>query len=304
MIFLNSQSIVSKRVSLAVLLIEHDPDVVVVSEIWLSPDISASEFFPSGYQVFRKDRSDGYGGVLLACRDSLNCEELAFDTSAEAVVCKITLDYRQPLIVCSFYRPPNTDTQSIDNLCNLFMTISSTYPNVPTWLVGDLNLPNIDWVNNCTQGSSYPLISCETILKFVQEYGFSQAVNFPTRGKNILDIFITNRPSLLQSCYPIAGISDHEAVYIESSVILTHQQDTQKKSLIWQRADMVAIKEIINQFSDTFLSKFSLSTPVDVLWAEFKQMCYNCLAHVRTNQAPQYWHKTTLGDLSHKTTIT
>ena len=91
-----------------------------------------------------------------------------------------------------------------------------------------------------------------------------------------------NRPSLLQSCHPIAGISYHEAVYIESSVILTHQQGTQKKSLIWQRADMVAIKEIINQFSDTFLSKFSLSTPVDVLWTEFKQMCYNCLAHVPT----------------------
>ena len=177
------------------------------------------------------------------------------------------------MIVCCFYRPPNTDTQSIDNLCNLFTTISSTYPNVPTWLVGDLNLPNIDWVNNCTQGSSYPLILCETVLKFVQEYGFSQAVNFPT-------------------------------VYIESSVILTHQQGTQKKSLIWQRADMVAIKEIINQFSDTFLSKFSLSTPVDVLWAEFKQMCYNCLAHVPTRLlntgTRQPWVTCRIKRLSHK----
>ena len=100
LIFLNSKSIVSNCVSLAVLLNEHDPDVVVVSETWLSP--ATSEFFPSGYQVFRKDRSDGYGGVLLACQNSLNYEELAFDTSAEAVVCKITFDYRQPLIVCSF----------------------------------------------------------------------------------------------------------------------------------------------------------------------------------------------------------
>ena len=110
---------------------------------------------------------------------------MAFDTSAEAVACKITFDYRQPLIVCSFYRPPNTDAQSVDNLCNLFTTISSTYPNVPTWLVGDLNLLNIDWVNNCTQDSSYPLILCEMRLysKFVQEHGFFQAVNFPTRGR-------------------------------------------------------------------------------------------------------------------------
>jgi len=30
--------------------------------------------------------------VLLACQNSINCQELAFDTSAEAVLCKTTRD--------------------------------------------------------------------------------------------------------------------------------------------------------------------------------------------------------------------
>ena len=47
--------------------------ILVVSETWLSPDISTSEFFPDQYNVFRKDRADGFGGVLLACRNSINC---------------------------------------------------------------------------------------------------------------------------------------------------------------------------------------------------------------------------------------
>ena len=67
---------------------------------------------------------------------------------------------------------------------------------------------------------------------------------------------------------------------------------------------MVAIKEIINQFSDTFLSKFSLSTLVDVLWTEFKQMCYNCLAHVPTRLlntgTRQPWVTCRIKRLSHK----
>ena len=33
-------------------------------ETWLSSDISSVEFLPAGYTVFRRDRSDGYGGVL------------------------------------------------------------------------------------------------------------------------------------------------------------------------------------------------------------------------------------------------
>ena len=126
LIFLNSQSIVAKRASLAVLLDDYNPDVIAVSETWLSSDIFSSEFFPDGYYVFRKDRADGYGGVLLACRSSINCQELVFDNSTEAVVCKVTLNNCQPLIICSFYRPPNKDIQSIDNLCNLFTTITST----------------------------------------------------------------------------------------------------------------------------------------------------------------------------------
>lgn len=163
--------------------------------------------------------------------------------------------------------------QSVNNLCNLFTSIVSTHANAPTWLIGDLNLPNIDWVNNCTQGSA-----CDTVLNFVQEYGFS--VKFLTRENSTLDVFITNRPFLIHSCEPIAGISDHEAIYVESSVTLTYQQYTQKKSFLWHKTDMIAIKRIINLFNETFLSKHSLSTPVEVLWIEFKQMCFNCLSHV------------------------
>ena len=122
LISLNSKS---KRAFFALPLDEHDPDIVAVSEMWLSPNVYNNEFFPNGYHVFRKDRGDGYGGVLLACWDSINCQELTFDTNSETVVCHVTLNRHQSVIICSFYRPPN-NIQSINDLCNVFTNISTT----------------------------------------------------------------------------------------------------------------------------------------------------------------------------------
>ena len=43
------------------------------------------------------------------------------------------------------------------------------------------------------------------------------SLNFPTRGQNTLDIFLTNRPSMVTSSSPTPGISDHEAVLVYSA---------------------------------------------------------------------------------------
>jgi len=52
------------------------------------------------------------------------------------------------------------------------------------------------------------------VLELINDHDFTQTVKFPTRGNNILDIFCTNRPSLISGCYPIPGIGDHESVLI------------------------------------------------------------------------------------------
>jgi len=51
-------------------------------------------------------------------------------------------------------------------------------------------------------------------IDFIEEYGFTQKVDSPTRGNNILDVFLTNRPSMVKSC---STVPDHEAVTIINS---------------------------------------------------------------------------------------
>ena len=74
-----------------------------------------------------------------------------------------------------------------------------TNPNAIIWFSGDLNLLNIDWNLNCLQGNNYPSTLCMTFLDTLLELDLSQIVTFPTRQRNILDIFITNQPTLVKA---------------------------------------------------------------------------------------------------------
>ena len=70
----------------------HNPDIIYGTESWLNPDILSSELFPSGYSVYHHDREDGYGGVFIACQDSLtSCNLEIPNNSCEIVACEIEL---------------------------------------------------------------------------------------------------------------------------------------------------------------------------------------------------------------------
>ena len=83
---LNIQSILVKKVSFDNLMYDYNPDIVAISEKRLSSDIPSHELFLKGYHTYRKDRVDGYGGVLLACCNNIRCQEIHLTTNAEAVV--------------------------------------------------------------------------------------------------------------------------------------------------------------------------------------------------------------------------
>ena len=58
----------------------------------------------------------------------------------------------------------------------------------------DTNLPDIDWSNTFVSGGrSY-------LLDFLLDNVLTQMISTPTRDSNVLDIFITDRPSLVESC--------------------------------------------------------------------------------------------------------
>ena len=55
-------------------------------------------------------------------------------------------------------------------------------------------------------------------LELVQDNHLEQVVTFPTRHEDTLDLFLTNRPFLVNRCVPLPGLGDHEIVYIDTDI--------------------------------------------------------------------------------------
>jgi len=132
----------------------------------------------------------------------------------------------------------------LENLFFFFSDLIKQNPNVPIWISGDLNLPNINWETNTISGYNYPTILCDIILDFAENYGFFQTVNTPTRSNHILDVFLINCPTLIQSCEVLPGISDHEVVHVVSFVLVSYYRPKPRRILLWHKADFEAIKII------------------------------------------------------------
>ena len=85
---------------------------------------------------------------------------------------------------------------------------------------------------------------------------------FPTRKPNALDIFATNRPGLVNKCVPIPGIGDHQAIYIESSILATHIPPVRRKIILWHKADYCNLSERITSFSTDFYLAIQSTPPL------------------------------------------
>ena len=95
----------------------------------------------------------------------------------------------------------------------------------------------VDCKNNVIHGATYPIPLYSTFIDFIETHGFIQIVDFPSRGNNILDVFSTNRPSLINTCYPLPGISDHEIIFISSVTSVKFNPPTKRKTYLWSKAD-------------------------------------------------------------------
>ena len=157
--------------------------------------------------MYCNDRADGYSGVLIGVKSNITSDLV--DISE---VCTVLLHLTKSTNLLSFCvdRSPNTDVTYQASLCNYIITMTKKYPNANICCTGDFNLPDIDWDSESIHSHRYPFAVNDLMLNMSVECGFTQVVNFPTREKNILDLFFTTYPSCIQQCEPIPGISDHD----------------------------------------------------------------------------------------------
>ena len=141
---INFQSVCAKKKEIWCLIDAAKPDVVIGSETWIRPDISDSEIFPPGYHVYRINRADGQGFVLLGISTNLNSNKIEIETEGEFMAAKV-LSSKPSIIFAIAYRPPRSDQTYMDTVNQNLSTLCHKYFNMPIWIGGEMNLPDIEW---------------------------------------------------------------------------------------------------------------------------------------------------------------
>ena len=142
---INFQSLWNKRIELSNLASDTKSDIIIGTETWLTPGHKNSELMLDEYDIFCRDRQTKGGGVLIAVKKNLCCEQLSISEDSEIIFCKIKIKGKKPLIVGSVYRPPNFDLEKSRKLVNEIYNVMDKNKNAIFWFGGDFNLPDINW---------------------------------------------------------------------------------------------------------------------------------------------------------------
>ena len=181
---INFQSIKNKVQEAQVLIESAEPDIIIGTETWLNPSIYSSEVLPNNYAVFRRDRADSHGGVLIAVKDDLVCTPVATNRESELISVKVRINRSKSIIVAAFYRPPNeSTTEHAQTVLDELARLRQEHSKSEFWIGGDFNLPNIDWQTLAVKSNQYPAAMSSIYLNIPGQCGVEQLVEAPTRGE-------------------------------------------------------------------------------------------------------------------------
>ena len=119
-ISLNAQSVVNKSAVIKSLISIERPEILCLTETFLSDSVCSYEVFPLSYNIFRKDRNRRGHGLAIAVSNQLNViRHEEFETCKEMLWCEL-VNKCKPTFICLFYRPYSSGIEHIECLRKSF----------------------------------------------------------------------------------------------------------------------------------------------------------------------------------------
>ena len=279
-------------------------DVVIGNESWFDPSIKSSEVFPDGFNSYRRDRPGGRGGGVFLLVSQLyqshQPEELMVEASSdcEAVWVKIKVQSSSDLYVGSFYRPPDKNNPEYLQELQSIMSHIPTDKGAHLWLGGDFILPDITWEEESVVPYAINSAVSNQLLTIVKDMYLDQVVTEPTRitetSSNTLDLFFTSNQTLVNKVEAVPGVSEHEAVFIESSLWPMRVKTHPRKVFQYRKADYDAMKQE-QRSSQAEFQESAKTKDVEHLWMTFKNKVHSPMeSHIpskilRCNRVQKPW---------------
>nr|VZI50532.1 unnamed protein product [Spirometra erinaceieuropaei] len=219
------QSILPKLDELKIHICDLFPDIVSLTETWLSKNVDDRELMLPGFQLFRRDRRERQGGgVVKYVKHGLLVSEKTeqFACSAETIWLTIRVPGSHSLEVLTVYQPPRSGPEADARLLEELGRFALR-PDV--LIMGDFNAPLIDWSSLYARG---PEVAFDRrFLDMALRSFLTQHVLFPTRARegqqsNCLGLVLTKSMDSIDEvqCLPPLGRSDHVVLLILNLILI------------------------------------------------------------------------------------
>ena len=239
---------------------------IFVTETWFDDSCPSSAFIGADrYSIYRTDRHHGRGGGVAAFIHKGFPSYLVLSHSEEGIDLliidvKLSDEFSRFILV---YRAPSCPMHSHIQMVNIL----ETNLNLKTCLLGDFNLPKIDF--------SIPTFNApansmeEKFFEFFHQYNLKQLVVQPTRENNILDlIFIVDESDFISSVDVESPFSNSDHNRISFSVNVNRGTTSQSSFLQFKNADYEKINDFL--FFTDWETLFEYTLDIDKLWSIFK----------------------------------
>lgn len=250
----NCRSAVSNKSSLEYLLQEKNVNIASLSETWFKP---GSQVTFSGYNLVRKDRPDGRGGVALLIKNNLKFSHVSISTNTANIAyiaAKIFLYNNTYLTIVSLYIKPNTRISKTE-----YDRFFSTIPK-PFIIAGDFNCHNVAW------GSDVSDVSGKILLDAID---FNNLVYLNNGSPTLVKNLHARKSAIdLTLCTPdIAGLlswetysdpcgSDHLPILIQGNIFLKTENTATSKKWRIDKADWFTFR---NWVDTSLANKYQVS---------------------------------------------
>lgn len=265
--FTNIRSLLPKRDYICSFLDDSDTDILALTETWLHDQITDSEILPDrfNFNIYRRDRHQKRGGgVLLAVKKTISSFVIETESPIEIIWASCMTSTSNILIgVC--YRPPDASRSFIDDLHDSINLALKKYQGHEVYLLGDFNYPQIDW----------PLLSstCSSSTDFLNltlDFNFSQIIDQPTRGSNVLDLVLTTAPETIGPLSFLGGFSDHKLIQLTVEIPTLETGFSVKQIRDYSRGNYDGMNAELDVFlHEVLLPTFNVRT-VESNWLLFK----------------------------------
>ena len=120
--------------------------ICIISETWLSSDVTDAEVGIPNFNIVREDRSNNtrHGGSAIYVHKSLNVEKLNWFNGLESVAVRITMDSFKFSVVCLYRSTSLVDIKYNSDLLKAMESLSVPLEEELV-IVGDVNLPHVNW---------------------------------------------------------------------------------------------------------------------------------------------------------------